>query len=661
MKAALIGNQNSGKTTLFNLLTGANQQIGNWPGVTIEKKSGVIRGTDGFEVVDLPGIYSLSPYTSEESVSREFVLTESPDCIINIIDATSIERSLYLTSQVLELDCPVIVALNMADIMKRKGVEIDVKKLSEKLGVPVVSISALKKTGVDTLIDEIKNYARIERRKDKIYSPRIEKAIEIVENELAGKDKRFKAVKILERDAKLAAVMTESAAEAAQSLERAQGMDTEQIFANARYDYIANVKDACVTHLPVKESVTDRLDKVFLNKWAAIPIFAVIMAAIYFLSVGVVGGLTVELVDSGFGLLGETVSNGLVSIGASDWAASLVSDGIIAGVGAALNFVPQLIIMFLCLALLETTGYMSRIAFFLDRLFKRFGLSGKSLIPFIVGAGCSVPAIMSTRTIEDEDEKRMTIMLTPFIPCSAKLPIISMFGGFFFGSFAWVASLSLYVLAIVVILLSALVMKKFFFKGQPASFISELPDYKLPNAKYVLRQVWERIFAFIKRAGTVILLCSVVIWFLLSFSIKFEYGVDVENSMLAGIGNCLAWVFYPILGEWSWAATVSAIQGLVAKEQVVSSMAIIAGLAEDVAEGSAILGQGIFSFFTGASAYAFMVFNLFSAPCFGAIGAMRKELGSAKKMWIAIAFQTGMAWVLASVINGIGSVILLLL
>lgn len=661
MKAALIGNQNSGKTTLFNLLTGSNQQIGNWPGVTIEKKTGVIRGTDGFEVVDLPGIYSLSPYTSEENVSREFVLNENPDLIINIIDATSIERSLYLTSQVLELDCPVIVALNMADIMKRKGVEIDVEKLSKQLGVPVVSISALKKTGIDKLINEIKNYASLKREQEKIYKDDIEKAIDEVAATISGKDKRFKAVKVLERDVKLASVMTQQASEAALSLEKAQGMDTEQIFANARYDYIAKVKAASVTHHCVKESVTDRLDKIFLNKWAALPIFAAIMALIYFLSVGVVGGLTVELVDGGFSKLGEVLGEGLLSIGASEWAASLVADGIIAGVGAALNFVPQLIIMFLCLALLETTGYMSRIAFFLDRLFKRFGLSGKSLIPFIVGAGCSVPAIMATRTIEDEDEKRMTIMLTPFIPCSAKLPIISMFGGFFFGTFAWMASLSLYVLAIVVILISALIMKKFFFKGEPASFISELPDYKVPSARYVARQVWERIFAFIKRAGTIILLCSVVIWFLLSFSLKFEYGVDVEDSILAGIGNCLAWLFYPMLGEWSWAATVSAIQGLVAKEQVVSSMAVIAGLAEDVAEGSAILGQGIFSFFTGASAYAFMVFNLFSAPCFGAIGAMRRELGSAKKMWIAIAFQTGLAWVLACVINGIGSLIMLLL
>lgn len=659
MQAALIGNQNSGKTTLFNLLTGSNQQIGNWPGVTIEKKSGALRGAEGWQVVDLPGIYSLSPYTSEENVSRDFVLNSRPDLIINIIDATSIERSLYLTTQILELDCPVVLALNMADIMKRKGVTVNEQKLSAFLGVPVVSISALKRTGIDKLIDAVK---KCEPKKSvgDMFSPQIERAVQSVQKDVVGDNKRFKAVKLLERDVRLAPVTSTRIEQSAAALEKSEGMDTEQIFADARYKYIARAKAAAITVEAPKESVTDKLDKVFLNKWAAIPIFAAIMALIYFLSVGLVGTFTVDLVDGGFGKLAELANNGLLDIGASDWAASLVSDGIIAGVGAALNFVPQLIIMFLCLALLETTGYMSRIAFFLDRLFKRFGLSGKSLIPFIVGVGCSVPAIMSTRTIEDEDEKRMTIMLTPFIPCSAKLPIISMFGGYFFGAFAWVASLSLYMLAIAVILVSALIMKKFFFKGQPASFISELPDYKLPSPRYVLRQVWERIFAFIKRAGTVILLCSVIIWFLASFSFKFEYGVDIGDSMLAGIGNCLAWVFYPMLGEWSWAATVSAIQGLVAKEQVVSSMAVIAGLAEDITEGGLLFGSGVFSFFTGASAYAFMVFNLFSAPCFGAIGAMRRELGSAKKMWVAIAFQTGIAWVLATVINAIGSLILLL-
>lgn len=659
MQAALIGNQNSGKTTLFNLLTGSNQQIGNWPGVTIEKKSGALRGAEGWQVVDLPGIYSLSPYTSEENVSRDFVLNSRPDLIINIIDATSIERSLYLTTQILELDCPVVLALNMADIMKRKGVTVNEQKLSAFLGVPVVSISALKRTGIDKLIDAVK---KCEPKKSvgDMFSPQIERAVQSVQKDVGGDNKRFKAVKLLERDVRLAPVTSTRIEQSAAALEKSEGMDTEQIFADARYKYIARAKAAAITVEAPKESVTDKLDKVFLNKWAAIPIFAAIMALIYFLSVGLVGTFTVDLVDGGFGKLAELANNGLLGIGASDWAASLVSDGIIAGVGAALNFVPQLIIMFLCLALLETTGYMSRIAFFLDRLFKRFGLSGKSLIPFIVGVGCSVPAIMSTRTIEDEDEKRMTIMLTPFIPCSAKLPIISMFGGYFFGAFAWVASLSLYMLAIAVILVSALIMKKFFFKGQPASFISELPDYKLPSPRYVLRQVWERIFAFIKRAGTVILLCSVIIWFLASFSFKFEYGVDIGDSMLAGIGNCLAWVFYPMLGEWSWAATVSAIQGLVAKEQVVSSMAVIAGLAEDITEGGLLFGSGVFLFFTDASAYAFMVFNLFSAPCFGAIGAMRRELGSAKKMWVAIAFQTGIAWVLATVINAIGSLILLL-
>lgn len=393
-----------------------------------------------------------------------------------------------------------------------------------------------------------------------------------------------------------------------------------------------------------------------LNKWLAFPIFVVIMFLVYFLSVGVVGSSTVDWVADGMDALGEWTNGALESIGTSEWLNSLVVDGIIAGVGAVLGFVPQLIILFLCISLLETTGYMSRIALLLDKLFRKLGMSGKSLIPFIVGSGCSVPGIMGTRIIENPDEREMTSMLVPFIPCSAKLPIIALFSGYFFGEYSGLISASLYFFAIIVIIVCAFIMSKTKFKNTSSSYISELPEYKRPSAKYVAKDVWDKVMSFIKRAGSVILICSIVIWFLLSFSFKMEYGVDIEDSILASVGKTISWVFYPVLGENNWGATVSAIQGLVAKEQVVSSMAVISGLAEDVEEGSQIFGEGtVFGGFTAAAAYAFMVFNLFSAPCFGAIGALRRELGSTKKMLKTVCFQTLCAWILATIVYQIGS------
>lgn len=754
MKVALVGNQNSGKTTLFNLLTGTNQKVGNWPGVTIERKSGTIKNTD-IEIVDLPGIYSLSPYTSEEDVSRKYVIEEKPDVIINIIDTTELERSLYLTTQLLELDVNVLVALNMEDLLQKKGITINAKTLEEQLHTTVVQISALKGTGIDELINKLKNNDIIKNAHNKIYNEDIEAAIEEISNDYES-NKRFMAVKTLEKDKLVTEEIKNKYQKVIDELVNTYKTDMEEEVANQRYNYIVGITATCETKEPVKESITDKLDKVFLNKFAALPIFACIMFLIYFLAVGVVGSATVDLVDGGISALKDWFGGVLSGWGASDWIVSLICDGIIAGVGAVLNFVPQLIILFICISLLETTGYMSRIAFFLDLIFKKFGLSGKSLIPFIVGAGCSVPGVMSARTVEDETERRMTIMLTPFIPCSAKLPIIALFAGYFFDKHSGLVSASLYFLAIAVILLSAIIMKKFVFKSGSSSFISELPEYKLPSFKYVARDVIEKVLAFIKRAGTIILLCSVVVWLLLSFTWKAEYiendlknldgynlteianehGIEytedsiavfdfnkdgylvvsfgtmqsdesyeysefyqidskltreyfrnletkkdknrsvvvtvseedynkiaydgnsltIENSILASIGKVLSPVFYPVLGQLNWAATVSAIQGLVAKEQVVSSMAIIAGYGESVDDGKIIFGSTSFAGFTGLSAYAFMVFNLFSAPCFGAIGAMRRELGSKKRMWQAILFQTGTAWVLASLIFGIGSI-----
>ena len=655
MKIGLVGNQNSGKTTLFNCLTGMNAKIGNWPGVTIEKKSGTIKGTN-HELIDLPGIYSISPYSMEEEVSRKFIFEEKPDVIINIVDATSIERSLYLTTQLIELDSNVIVALNMADILEKKGLKIDDKKLSNKLGVPVVRISALKETGIDELIKEIEK--KTPKQKVNVFDENIEKAADEISKMLKQDviDKRFVAINLLEDDNRFNKYKTDSMSKIIEDLEKNYDTDMEEEIATQRYKFIEELKKECVVKRIVPIGISEKLDKIFLNKWLAFPIFVIIMFLVYYLSVGVVGSYTVDAVGEAVGYIGEVTGNALESIGTSEPLVSLVVDGIIAGVGAVLGFVPQLIILFLCIALLETTGYMSRVALLLDRIFRKIGLSGKSLIPFIVGSGCSVPGIMSTRIIENEDERTMTTILTPFIPCSAKLPIMALFTGYFFPDNAGVASASFYFLAIAIIIVCALVMKKFIFKHTSSTFISELPDYKLPSPKYIAKEVWEKVIAFIKRAGTIILLCSIVIWFLLSFSFNMEYGVDIEDSMLAQIGDKISWVFEPVLGTRSWGATVSAIQGLVAKEQVVSSMAVINGLADDVEEGSEIFSTGgNFAFFTAASAYAFMVFNLFSAPCFGAIGAMRRELGSKRKLLAAVVFQTVLAWILATIVYQVGS------
>lgn len=676
MKIALVGNQNSGKTTLFNALTGNNQKVGNWPGVTIERKEGHVKDTD-IVIVDLPGVYSLSPYTSEEEVSRSFVLYSNPDLIVNIVDATSIERSLYLTTQLLETDHDVIIALNMTDILEKEGVSIDVDKLSKLIGVTILPISAKKGTGVNELIKVIQDKQYLKNPHNKIYSKEVESLIDKVSKDLDTNHKRFNAVKIIERDPGFPEIKKELLS-SLEELEINKDMDTEQLIAHERYVYIEKVKEESVVILPKKESITDKLDKIFLNKWAAIPIFIGIMALVYILSVGLVGGLTVGLVDSlfngaeelefnFFGIvwsapfnimgLGPWFGSLLESWGASPWAISLVCDGIISGVGAVLNFVPQIIILFICLSILETTGYMSRIAFFLDRIFHKFGLSGKSLIPFIVGSGCSVPGIMASRTIEDDDERKMTVTLTPFIPCSAKLPILSVFASFFFPRFGWLVTLSFYVGAIIIILLSGLILKKLIFKGHASTFISELPLYKAPNVSYVVRDVWEKTFSFIKRAGTIILLCSVVVWFLASFDYKLTYipsssDLVIADSLLANLGKLFAWAFAPMLGgNMSWAAAVSAIQGLVAKEQVISSMATIASVAEG---GEIFSPDNLFSFFNGWSAVAFIAFNLFSAPCFGAIGAMKREYGSNKRMLYAVLFQTGLAWVIASLIGSIG-------
>ena len=671
MKIALVGNQNSGKTTLFNVLTGMNAKIGNWPGVTIDRKTGIIKGTT-YEITDLPGIYSLSPYSVEEDVSRKFIFEENPDVIINIVDSTSLERSLYLTTQLLELDSKVIVALNMVDILEKKGLAINEQKLEQILGTKVIKISALKEIGIDELIKEItipKSYNKLY-----IYDAIMEKTIQQVENLIHSEmnNKRFIAVKLLEDDNRFEELNTSKIKKIQQDLANNYNTDLEEMVATERYEFIEQAKKETVSYLnsnfniteekylveeTSKETISDKLDKIFLNKWLAFPIFIAIMFLVYYLSVGVIGRFTVDWISDFVDTFGEKVRTGLEIIGTSRWINSLVVDGIIAGVGAVLGFVPQLIILFTCISILETTGYMSRIALLLDKVFRMIGLSGKSLIPFIVGAGCSVPGIMGTRIIENQDEREMTTILTPFVPCSAKLPIIALFSGYFFEEKSGLISVSLYFFAIATIIVSAILMKKFVFKNTSSTYISELPEYKLPNIKYVTKDVLDKTLSFIKRAGSTILICSIVIWFLLSFSLKFEYGVNIENSILARLGKTISWIFYPMIGTNSWGATVSAIQGLVAKEQVISSMSVIAGLAEDTVEGSQIFKSGVFDFFTASSAYAFMVFNLFSAPCFGAIGAMKRELGENKKILKVVTFQIVFAWCLATIVYQIGTII----
>lgn len=653
MRIALAGNQNSGKTTLFNLLTGSNQKIGNWPGVTIDRKSGIIKGTD-FELIDLPGIYSLSPYSPEEEISRKFLLEEKPDLIINIADSTSIERSLYLTTQLLELDTRVVLVLNMCDVLRKKGINIDVERLKEELQIDILQISALRGTGIDELIEYLKKQTIKENPRLKIFPENVEKTIAEIEKKNNLPDGRFIAVKLLERDRLFKDLLNKEIEEKINALEKMFGTDMEEAIANFRYEWIEGVVKRSVTSQVIKVTFSDKLDRIFLNKYLGIPIFVVIMTLVYLLSVGVVGGTTVEWIENGTERLQEAVASGLHNLGASEWSVSLMTDGVITGVGAVLNFVPQLLILFICISVLETTGYMSRIAFLLDKIFRRFGLSGKALIPFIVGSGCTVPGIMATRTVEDSREREMLITLTPFIPCSARLPIISLIAGFFFDKYMGLVTASFYFLAIAVIILSAIILKKTIYKDVNSSYVCELPEFRLPDARYVARDVWEKTWGFIKRAGTVIFLCSVVIWVLLSFSWRFEYGIPVEKSILASIGNLFSWIFYPMLGELSWGATVSAIQGLVAKEQVVSSMAVIAGFSGEVSGNLLFSGEGIFGFFTPASAYAFMAFNIFSAPCFGAISAMHKEFGSIKKTLQAVFFQTGLAWVLATFIHLIG-------
>lgn len=645
MRIALIGNPNSGKTSLFNKLTGLNQKVGNWPGVTIEKKTGKILKLDA-EVVDLPGIYSLSPYTSEEIVSRNFLLNEKPDVVVNIVDANALERSLFLTSQILELGLNVVVAINMSDILEKKGVSLDENKLSEKLGVTALKLSAKTGEGVDKLLEVISSKKFKQNYSKWTFS-------RVLENEL---EKLRKETNCANRFLCLENLQSGESGNTKNSknvIEKIYKKDIEQVVASEKFDFISKVKNECLSGKEKKENLTDKLDKIFLNKWLSIPIFACIMTFVYWFSISFVGEKSAEILGGFFSKFSCFVQSSLKSLGASNWAISLVVDGVISGVSSVLTFLPELVVIFLFMSVLDSTGYMSRIALMFDRVFQRFGLSGKSLVPFIIGTGCSVPAIASTRTIENSDERTMTVMLSSFVPCSAKLPIISLFVGWFFPNNSGIVTASLYFCAIGIILISSLIIRKFIFKNKETSFVLELPEYKAPSAKYVARDVFDKTIDFVKRVGTIIVFCSILVWFLSSFNWKFQYINDIENSILAWIGNLFSWFFYPIIGERNWAVSISAIQGLIAKEQVVSSMAVISG----IENGGTIFSSSIFSCFNAVSGYAFVLFNLFSAPCLSAIGAIKNELKSTKKTFFVIAFQIGLAWIVSSLVFLVGSLV----
>ena len=671
IKIALAGNPNSGKTTLFNALTGANQFVGNWPGVTVEKKEGRLKGHSDVTIVDLPGIYSLSPYTLEEVVARNFLLNEAPDAILNIIDGTNLERNLYLTTQLTELGIPVVLAINMIDIVRKNGDRLNLKKLSEELGCPAVEISALKGTGVSDAAELAVRTAETKQNAEPRHSfgGSVEHAIAHIEEALEGKlprgHERWYAIKVFERDSRvieqlsLGQELLQHVEKDIAACEEELDDDAESIITGERYTYIASIINSCYfKRNQTKLTISDKIDKVVTNRWAALPIFAIVMFVVYYVSVTTVGTWVTDWTnDVLFGeIIPPAVESWLVSINCADWLQGLILDGIIGGVGAVLGFVPQMFVLFLFLAFLESCGYMARIAFIMDRIFRKFGLSGKSFIPMLIGTGCGVPGVMASRTIENDRDRKMTIMTTTFIPCGAKLPIIGLIAGALFDGAWWVAP-SAYFVGVAAIVISGIILKKTkLFAGDPAPFVMELPAYHWPTVTGVLRSMWERGWSFIKKAGTIILLSAIVLWFLQAFGFEngsFGMVADLNNSILAYIGNAIAFLFAP-LGWGTWQSAVAAITGLIAKENVVSTFGILYGFAEVSEEGEEIWHL-LAGDFTMLSAYSFLVFNLLCAPCFAAIGAIRREMNSAKWTWIAIGYQTIFAYLVSLAIYQIGS------
>ncbi len=674
VKIALAGNPNSGKTTLFNALTGSNQFVGNWPGVTVEKKEGRLKGHKDVVITDLPGIYSLSPYTLEEVVARNYLIGERPDAILNIVDGTNLERNLYLTTQLLELGIPVVVAVNMADILAKNGDRLQISELSEKLGCEVVEISALKGTGVTEAAERAAALAsgKAPELAPIRFGADVEEAIAAVGKKLSGvgeAQRRFFAVKLLERDEKIGehlSVVPNVDAEI-KALEDAMDDDAQSIITNARYEYISSIIGSCISKAKGREALTisDKIDRVVTNRILALPIFAFVMFIVYYVSVSTVGTLVTDWTnDVLFGeIIPPAIEAGLDAIGCAGWLSGLILDGIVAGVGAVLGFVPQMLVLFLFFAFLEGCGYMARIAFIMDRIFRRFGLSGKSFIPMLIGSGCGVPGIMASRTIESDRDRKMTIMTTTFVPCGAKLPIIGMIAGAFFGNSGWVAW-SAWLVGIAAIVCSGIILKKTrMFAGDAAPFVMELPAYHMPTAANVLRSMWERGWSFIKKAGTIILLSTIVLWFLMSFGwidggFTMLEAEQLDASILAKIGSAIGWIFAPLgwtQGGAGWRMAVAAVGGLIAKENVVATFGMLFGFAEVAEDGAEIWGQ-LAQVMTPLAAYGFMVFNLLCAPCFAAMGAIRREMNNTKWFWFAIGYQSMLAYLVAMCIYQIGSV-----
>ena len=672
---ALAGNPNCGKTTMFNDLTGSNQYVGNWPGVTVETKEGRLKGHPDVVIQDLPGIYSLSPYTLEEVVARGYLVNEKPDAIINIVDGTNIERNLYLTTQLLELGIPTVIAVNMIDIVRKNGDRIDLEKLGKTLGCAVLETSALKGEGSVAAAEKAIELAGAKQTSEHphVFTGSVEHAIAHIEesvSEMVSKQNlRWYAIKLFERDEKAAAelkldaALTQHLEEHIQDCEKELDDDAESIITNQRYAYISKVVDGCVRKKAAKHSLTvsDRIDQIVTNRIAALPVFVLVMGLVYWVAMGPFGSFLTDWTNDVLGA--EWLQGGaaalLESWGVADWLVGLVADGIMGGVGAVLGFVPQMLVLFLMLSILEDIGYMARIAFILDRVFRKFGLSGKSFIPMLIGSGCGVPGVMASRTIENDRDRKMTIMTTCFIPCGATMPIIGLFAGALFGESPLVA-LSAYFIGVAAIIISGIMLKKLkSFAGEPAPFVMELPAYHVPSAKNVLHATWERGWSFIKRAGTVILASSIVLWFLQGFGFAdggFGMVEDNNSSLLASIGGAVAFVFAP-LGFGDWQSTVATVTGLIAKENVVSTFGVLFHIGEEVAEDDADLWAAVALHYTQLSAYSFMLFNLLCAPCFAAMGAIKREMNNAKWTAAAIGYMCAFAYAVSLMTYQIGGLI----
>ena len=677
---ALAGNPNCGKTTMFNALTGANQYVGNWPGVTVEKKEGKLKNQKDVTVTDLPGIYSLSPYTLEEVVSRDYLLKEKPDVIIDLVDATNIERNLYLATQLLEIGIPVVIALNMVDLLKKNNIHINVKGLSSALGCPIVETSALKGTGLKEVVDEAIKCANQHRvpSKQMEFPKAVEKAVNEIESlvpaNISEENKRWYAVKLLERDSKvkeglnLPASAQSKIEEIASNLEKAEDDDTESIVTDGRYQYIQKVVSTNVKRSGNKMTVSDKIDRIVTNRILGLPIFILTMFIVYYVSVTTVGTMVTDWTNDSFvGTIQGVVADGLSGVGVADWLVSLVSDGIIGGLGAVLGFVPQMAILFLFLSILEDCGYMVRIAFVMDRVFRHFGLSGKSFIPLLISSGCGIPGIMASKTIEADNDRRLTIMTATFIPCGAKLPVIALMGGimtaYVTGDYVAAGFITplMYFIGVVAVLVSAIILKKTKpFSGKPAPFVMELPQYHIPSVKTVLLHVWERLKGFIIKAGTILFLATVIMWILSSIGNTgsgIGFVEDSNDSIMAILGGILAPIFAP-LGFGKWQPVAASISGFSAKESIVSTMGVLANVAGDDAEDTMIVGAAIKAWFpTAVAAFSFLLFNLLDSPCLAAISTMAHEMQSRKWFWFAILFQNIFAYVVTLCVYQIGLVV----